>query len=195
MMRFNGGMNENHRPETRLQNLHAGYELANENTDPEASEKCRNCEIRSQFAGRLRSAHARAERLARGGTYVRQSIGDEPHFAAPAATTRRPAARQDAVRHETDGQALTLIGPVKAVLRDIRNLLNAEEEFVPATSARRFVIAATDYMDFLIVPALVERIARTAPGVDIHIKRTETPFPERSWNTMISIWCWGSRRS
>ena len=76
-------------------------------------------------------------------------------------------------------RALTLIGPVKAVLRDIRNLLNAEEEFVPATSARRFVIAATDYMDFLIVPALVERIARTAPGVDIHIKRTETPFPER----------------
>ncbi len=76
-------------------------------------------------------------------------------------------------------RALALSGPVKAVLRDVKNLISAREEFVPATSARRFVIAATDYMDFLIVPALVERIARFAPGVDIHVKRTETPFPER----------------
>ena len=76
-------------------------------------------------------------------------------------------------------RALALIGPVKAVLRDVRNLISAREQFVPTTSARRFVVAATDYMDFLIVPALVERIARLAPGVDIHVKRTETPFPER----------------
>jgi DNA-binding transcriptional LysR family regulator len=76
-------------------------------------------------------------------------------------------------------RALALIGPVKAVLRDVKNLISAREEFVPATSTRRFVIAATDYMDFLMVPALVERIARLAPRVDIHVKRTETPFPER----------------
>jgi hypothetical protein len=42
---------------------------------------------------------------------------------------------------------------------------------------RRFVIAATDYMDVQVIPALVERIARYAPGVDIHAKQTETPFP------------------
>ncbi len=76
-------------------------------------------------------------------------------------------------------RALALVGPVKAVLRDVKNLISAQEEFDPATSTRRFVIAATDYMDFLMVPALVERIARLAPGVDIHVKRTETPFPER----------------
>jgi DNA-binding transcriptional LysR family regulator len=29
------------------------------------------------------------------------------------------------------------------------------------------------------IPALVERIARYAPGVDIHVKQTETPFPVR----------------
>ena len=76
-------------------------------------------------------------------------------------------------------RALALIGPVKAILRDIRRLINTREEFGPAKSVRRFVIAATDYMDLLVIPALVERIARYAPSIDIHVKQTETPFPER----------------
>jgi DNA-binding transcriptional LysR family regulator len=76
-------------------------------------------------------------------------------------------------------RALALIGPVKAVLRDVRSLISTREEFDPAKSVRRFVIAATDYMELLVIPALVERIARYAPGVDIHVKRTEAPFPER----------------
>ena len=76
-------------------------------------------------------------------------------------------------------RAQALIGPVKAVLRDVRRLISAREEFDPAKSVRRFVIAATDYMDLLVIPALVERIARNAPGVDIHVKRSEAPFPER----------------
>ena len=76
-------------------------------------------------------------------------------------------------------RALALIEPVKAVLRDVKHLIRAREEFDPAKSVRRFVIAATDYMDLLMIPALVERIARYAPGVDIHVKQTETPFPVR----------------
>jgi DNA-binding transcriptional LysR family regulator len=67
---------------------------------------------------------------------------------------------------------------VKAVLRDIKRLIRAPEEFDPAQSRRRFVIAATDYMDLLVLPPLVERIALRAPGIDIHVKRTELPFPE-----------------
>ena len=76
-------------------------------------------------------------------------------------------------------RALALIDPVAVVLRDVRRLINAREEFDPATSVRRFVIAATDYMDLLVIPALVERIVRYAPGVDFHVKQTETPFPVR----------------
>ena len=52
------------------------------------------------------------------------------------------------------------------------------KDFDPNKSQRRYVIAATDYMEFLVLPALVERIARQAPNVDIHVKRTELPFPE-----------------
>jgi len=75
-------------------------------------------------------------------------------------------------------RALSLVDPVKAVLRDIKRLIRAPEEFVPAQSRRRFVIAATDYMDLLVLPPLVERITLGAPGIDIHVKRTELPFPE-----------------
>ncbi len=75
-------------------------------------------------------------------------------------------------------RALSLVDPVKAVLRDIKRLIRAPEEFDPAQSRRRFVIAATDYMDLLVLPPLIERIALRAPGIDIHVKRTELPFPE-----------------
>ena len=76
-------------------------------------------------------------------------------------------------------RALALIDPVRAILCDVKHLISTREEFDPAKSLRRFVIAATDYMDLLMISALVERIAQYAAGVDIHVKRTETPFPEK----------------
>ena len=75
-------------------------------------------------------------------------------------------------------RALSLVEPVKAVLREIKRLIRAPEEFAPSQSRRRFVIAATDYMDYLVIPPLIERIAGVAPGVDVQVKRTELPFPE-----------------
>lgn len=75
-------------------------------------------------------------------------------------------------------RALSLVDPVKSILRAIKHVIRAPEEFDPLQSSRRFVIAATDYMDLLVLPPLVERIALAAPGVDIHVKRTELPFPE-----------------
>lgn len=76
-------------------------------------------------------------------------------------------------------RALAMIDPVRAVLRDVKRLISTREEFDPAKSLRRFVIAATDYMELLIIPALVERITQYSAGVDIHVKRTETSFPEK----------------
>jgi DNA-binding transcriptional LysR family regulator len=75
-------------------------------------------------------------------------------------------------------RALSLVEPVKAVLREIKRLIRAPEEFAPSQSRRRFVIAATDYMEYLVIPPLIERIAGVAPGVDVQVKRTELPFPE-----------------
>lgn len=80
-------------------------------------------------------------------------------------------------------RAYALIDPARAILREVEQLIRTPEAFDPTTSQRRFVIAATDYMDFLVVPPLIERIARQAPSVDIHIKRTEVPFPAQELET------------
>ncbi|BDV39690.1 LysR family transcriptional regulator [Methylocystis bryophila] len=76
-------------------------------------------------------------------------------------------------------RALSLVGPVKALLRDAKGLIHAPDQFIAAESRQRFTMAATDYMDLLVAPLLMERIESTAPGVDIHVKRTEQPFPEQ----------------
>ncbi|MGR9108568.1 MAG: LysR family transcriptional regulator [Gammaproteobacteria bacterium] len=75
-------------------------------------------------------------------------------------------------------RAIALIEPVRVLLRELEELIRTPGPFDPATSRRRFVIAATDYMDYLVVPPLVERVSCEAPNVDIQVKRTEVPFPE-----------------
>lgn len=74
-------------------------------------------------------------------------------------------------------RALALVEPVGAVLREVEMLIRTPEQFDPATSQRRFVIAATDYIEVLLVSKLVQRISSQAPGIDIQFKRTSTLFP------------------
>jgi DNA-binding transcriptional LysR family regulator len=73
--------------------------------------------------------------------------------------------------------ALALVEPVRSLLQEMERLLEAPQAFDPASSQRRFTIAATDYMEFLILPELSRLIEQSAPGVDIHVKRTESAFP------------------
>jgi DNA-binding transcriptional LysR family regulator len=73
--------------------------------------------------------------------------------------------------------ALALVEPVRGLLQEMERLLEAPQAFDPASSQRRFTIAATDYMELLILPELSQLVEQTAPGVDIHIKRTESSFP------------------
>jgi hypothetical protein len=44
------------------------------------------------------------QNVARGGTHIRQPVGDEPHPAETVAATGRSIAGQDALRHEANGQ-------------------------------------------------------------------------------------------
>lgn len=74
-------------------------------------------------------------------------------------------------------RALNLIEPVRAILLEMERIIQPPAEFVALTSHRRFVIAATDYLEFLLIPALSGLIDQMAPGIDIHVKRTETSFP------------------
>ncbi len=74
-------------------------------------------------------------------------------------------------------RALALIAPVRALLSEMEQLIQPPLEFEASTSQRRFVLAATDYLEFLIIPALTGAIDQIAPSVDLHVKRTEASFP------------------
>ena len=74
-------------------------------------------------------------------------------------------------------RALALIDPVRALLAETERLIQPPLAFDAATSQRRFVLAATDYIEFLLMPELSGLIEKTAPGIDIHVKRTEMSFP------------------
>lgn len=74
-------------------------------------------------------------------------------------------------------RALSLIEPVGDVLRKIEQLTRPPDRFDPAISQQRFVMAATDYLEFLVLPPLIERLVELAPTVDIHVQRTESEFP------------------
>ncbi len=74
-------------------------------------------------------------------------------------------------------RALALIEPVRVLLADMEQLVQPPIEFEASTSQRHFALAATDYIEFLLMPQLSELIEQTAPGIDIHVKRTEASFP------------------
>jgi DNA-binding transcriptional LysR family regulator len=74
-------------------------------------------------------------------------------------------------------RALALVDPVRALLAETERLIQPPLAFDAASSQRRFVLAATDYIEFLLMPELSGLIEKTAPGIDIHVKRTEMSFP------------------
>lgn len=74
-------------------------------------------------------------------------------------------------------RALAMIGPIRELLAEMEQLLQPPQEFEANTSQRRFVLAATDYMEFLLIPKLSGLVSQMAPGIDIHVKRTESSFP------------------
>jgi len=74
-------------------------------------------------------------------------------------------------------RALDLIEPVRALLTELEQVIQPPPKFDASTSQRRFVIAATDYLEFLLIPTLSGVIAQIAPGIDLHVKRTESSFP------------------
>ena len=171
MIRFNGRMNENHRGAV-VDFVHQERMSGGKWIMPELRNFDLNLLVAFDLLMQEQNVSRAAERMFVGQSAMshilqrlRQQLDDPLLVKTPAGM--KPTDR-----------ALALVDPVRLVLRDVERLLRGQEEFVPEKSQRRFVIAATDYMEFLLLPALVERISRIAPNVDIHVKRTELPFPE-----------------
>ena len=69
-------------------------------------------------------------------------------------------------------RAEALVGPLHTLLVDAERLLQGGAAFDPATTERRFVIAATDLLATLLLPPLLEVIARDAPGITLEFVPT-----------------------
>ena len=66
-------------------------------------------------------------------------------------------------------RAEALVSPLHTLLMDAERLLGGGATFDPATTARRFVIAAADFLATLLMPALLDAAAREAPGTSLEI--------------------------
>lgn len=72
-------------------------------------------------------------------------------------------------------RATELIGPVREALERIDQALQGGAQFIPATARRRFRIAAGDFVEFLILPKLIQHISLHAPGVVIEVVSLPQP--------------------
>jgi DNA-binding transcriptional LysR family regulator len=95
---------------------------------------------------------------------LRTALDDE--LLVRAANTMVPTSRALALQREV-GDALARLG---AAIHD-----NAA--FDAKTARRTFVIAATDYVQFVLLGGLVERVRRAAPGVALQIVTPSKDFP------------------
>jgi DNA-binding transcriptional LysR family regulator len=75
---------------------------------------------------------------------------------------------------ELTPRALALKESLPDALERVRSLL-ATESFDPATSARRFVVVIYDHLADLIVPDLIRRMHRDAPGVRLEVLPWQSP--------------------
>jgi DNA-binding transcriptional LysR family regulator len=66
-------------------------------------------------------------------------------------------------------RAEALVGPVRTLLKDAERLLKGGADFEPATTSRRFVIAAADFLGTLLLPPLLDAATREAPGISFEI--------------------------
>lgn len=75
-------------------------------------------------------------------------------------------------------RAQALLEPIKTVLNEIEQIIRTPEEFSPASSQRRFVIATSDYIEFTLLPPLIASLNKRAPNIEIHVKQTNNKLPE-----------------
>jgi DNA-binding transcriptional LysR family regulator len=73
-------------------------------------------------------------------------------------------------------RAVELAGPIRAGLAQLRSAFAERPGFDPVVSTRRFRIAMTDYAEFLLLGPLVRALARTAPGVQLVVRRVDSIF-------------------
>jgi LysR family transcriptional regulator, mexEF-oprN operon transcriptional activator len=67
-------------------------------------------------------------------------------------------------------RALALAQQLRPALQQIQATLLEDDRFDPATSDRVFAIGMSDYVEFTVLPWLVQRLQAAAPGVSLQIR-------------------------
>lgn len=73
-------------------------------------------------------------------------------------------------------RALELAAPVRAGLSHLRSALAARPEFDAGASTRSFRLAMTDYAELTLAAPLLQRLAASAPSVQMVVRRVERIF-------------------
>ncbi|MBI5909959.1 MAG: LysR family transcriptional regulator [Betaproteobacteria bacterium] len=67
-------------------------------------------------------------------------------------------------------RALELLGPVKQVLDEIDAIVRPRTAFDPASAVHTFTLSASDYVEYALLPTLVDFLEREAPGVRLAVR-------------------------
>ena len=67
-------------------------------------------------------------------------------------------------------RALALAAPLRAALAPLEHGLEPSAPFDPATADRRFTLATNDFVAFALLPKLLARLSREAPGVRLQVR-------------------------
>ena len=76
-------------------------------------------------------------------------------------------------------RALELLGPVKRVLDEIDALVQPRSAFDPASALHTFTLSASDYVEYALLPALVDYVERHAQGVRLAVRPLDLQNVER----------------
>ncbi len=76
-------------------------------------------------------------------------------------------------------RAEALVIPLRSALASLARTLADPGEFVPATARRGFRMVSPDLFDVLVLPALLRRLGRQAPGVDLAVAPGYARISER----------------
>src|SRR5450830_330439 len=66
-------------------------------------------------------------------------------------------------------RALELAVPLGEALASIQRTLDFTQDFVPASATIRYTLAVSDHPAFVVLPALLKRLALQAPGITLRI--------------------------
>lgn len=98
---------------------------------------------------------------------VRRHFGDPILIRAGRRMTLTPRARE-------------LIGPVRAAIADVSQVLDPAGAFRPSSSQRSFTILSDDYAEVILLPRVLQRIQDEAPGVTLSVHAMSGSSPSLS---------------